>query len=60
MRVLLIAYDHDAYTTWFPHGLAYIAAVLRKAGHEVSVYSQDQYHWPESHLKKFLIEKEPE
>ena len=60
MKILLIAYDHDAYTTWFPHGLAYIAAVLRKAGHEVSVYSQDQYHWPESHLKKFLIEKEPE
>jgi hypothetical protein len=60
MRILLIVYDHDAYTSWFPHGLAYIAAVLRAAGHEISVYSQDQYRWPESHLRRHLIENEPD
>ena len=60
MRILLVVYDQDAYTHWFPHGLAYIAAALRQAGHEVCVYSQDQFHWPESHLKKYLIDNEPD
>ena len=41
MRVLMVVYDNDAYMHWFPQGLAYIAAVLRKEGHDVEVYSQD-------------------
>ena len=51
MRILLIAYDNDSYISSFPHGLAYVAAVWRNAGHDVQVYSQDVYHWPESHLQ---------
>lgn len=54
MRVLLVVYDNDAYIHWFPIGLAYIAAVLRNDGHEVVIYNQDLYHYPESHLKEYL------
>ncbi|MFA4884204.1 MAG: radical SAM protein [Candidatus Margulisiibacteriota bacterium] len=54
MRVLLVVYDNDSYIHWFPQGLGYIAAVLLKAGHEVEIYSQDQHHYPESHLQAHL------
>lgn len=54
MKVLLIVYDNDSYIHWFPQGLAYIASVLRNAGHEITVYSQDQYHYQENHLVQYL------
>ncbi len=54
MRILLIVYDNDSYIHWFPQGLAYIAAVLKKAGHEVEVYSQDKFHYSEDHLTLYL------
>ncbi|MDP3880109.1 MAG: radical SAM protein [Dehalococcoidales bacterium] len=54
MRVLLIAYDNDSYIHAFPLGLAYVASALRNQGHEVQVYNQDVYHYPESHLTEFL------
>jgi len=54
MRILLVVYDNDSFISSFPHGLSYIAAVLRNAGHEVEIYSQDVYHWPEDHLQNLL------
>ena len=57
MRILLVAYDADNYIHFFPQGLAAIAAVLRNAGHEVEIYSQDLHHYPESHLTKYLNKK---
>lgn len=54
MKILMVAYDNDSYITWFPQGLAYLASAARNAGHEVSVYQQDVYHWPDSHLTDFL------
>lgn len=54
MRILLVVYDNDSYISWFPQGIAYIAAVLRKNGHDVEIYNQDVYHWPESHLTALL------
>ena len=50
----MIIYDNDSYIHWFPLGTAYIAAALKKAGHDVTIYSQDQYHYPESHLTDYL------
>lgn len=58
MRILLIVYDNESYIHWFPQGLAYIAAVLKKKGHEVEIYNQDVHHYPESHLKQYL-DQEP-
>ncbi len=54
MNVLLVVYDNDSYIHTFPQGLAYIAAVLRKAGHEVTIYNQDMHHWPDAHLTAYL------
>ena len=54
MRILLVVYDDDSYIHWFPQGLAYIAAVLLREGHEVEIYNQDMYHYPESHLLQYL------
>lgn len=54
MKVLLVVYDNDSYIHWFPQGLAYIASALRNAGHEITVYNQDQFHYPETHLKEYL------
>ena len=54
MRILLVAYDNESYISWFPQGLAYIAAVYKKAGHEVVIYQQDVYHYPDEHLTEFL------
>lgn len=54
MRILLVVYDNDSYISWFPQGIAYIAAVLKKHGHDVVIYNQDIYHYPETHLTELL------
>lgn len=54
MKILMVVYDNDSYISWFPQGLAYLASAARNAGHEVTVYQQDIYHWPDSHLTDFL------
>jgi radical SAM superfamily enzyme YgiQ (UPF0313 family) len=54
MRVLLLVYDNESHIHVFPQGTAYIAAALRKAGHEVEIWSQDIHHYPESHLTELL------
>lgn len=56
MKVLLVVYDNDSYIHWFPQGLAYVAAVLKKAGHQVYIYNQDKNHHPEEHLTSYLDE----
>jgi len=54
MKVLLVVYDNDSYISVFPLGIAYIASACRKAGHEVKIYNQDIYHYPDSHLTNML------
>ncbi len=54
MKILLVVYDNDSCVSVFPLGTAYIAAACRNAGHDVEIYNQDVYHWPESHLVEFL------
>lgn len=54
MKVLLVVYDNGSYIHWFPQGLAYIAAILRKNGIDVSIYNQDMNHFPDGHLTDYL------
>ena len=54
MKILLISYDNDSFIHFFPLGLAYVASALRNDGNEVEIYSQDLYHYPESHLKEYI------
>ena len=54
MRILLIAYDNGSYIHYFPQGLAYIAAVLLQHGHDVEIYNQDKFHYPDEHLTQYL------
>lgn len=49
-----MVYDNDSYIHWFPQGLASIAAVLVKNGHEVKIYNQDMNHYPDEHLTNYL------
>jgi len=56
MNILLIVYDNDSYVHYFPQGTAYLAAVLKRAGHKVTIYHQDLHHYPEAHLTQFLNE----
>ncbi|MDD6056908.1 MAG: radical SAM protein [Clostridiales bacterium] len=58
MKILMVVYDNDSYISWFPQGLAYLASAARNVGHEVSVYQQDIYHWPDAHLTGYLDEHE--
>jgi len=58
MRVLLVVYDNDGYIHQFPIGLAYISSVLRNAGHEITIYSQDLHHYPDAHLTWYLDNNE--
>lgn len=54
MRALLVVYDNDSYISWFPQGLAYIAAIWKQMGIDVQIYNQDVYHYPEEHLTEYL------
>ncbi|MHC4630713.1 MAG: B12-binding domain-containing radical SAM protein [Planctomycetota bacterium] len=54
MKILLVAYDNGSSINFFPIGLAYIAAVLRRKGYDVEIYSQDKFHYPDEHLTEFL------
>lgn len=38
--------------------MAYLASTLRNAGHVVSVYQQDIYHYPDEHLTLYLDKNE--
>lgn len=58
MKILMVVYDNDSYISWFPQGLAYLASAARNAGHEVKVYQQDIYHWPDEHLTNYLNHNE--
>jgi len=58
MKVLMVVYDNESFLTWFPQGLAYLASAIRNSHggckHNVEIYQQDIYHWPDGHLTKYL------
>lgn len=57
-KILMVVYDNDAYTTFFLLGLGYLASAARNAGHDITIYQQDIFHWPEEHLIDYLDKNE--
>lgn len=53
-RVLFIIHDVYQDDNWFPMGPGYIAAVLKKADVEVSIYNQDVFHYTNDELAQYL------
>lgn len=53
-KVLFVIHDVYQDDNEFPLGVAYLASVLRNKGVRVHVYCQDVFHYPNSHLAKFL------
>ncbi len=54
MKILLVVYDNASYVHFFPQGVAYIAAILKKEGHDVTIYNQDINHYPDEYLTTYL------
>ena len=54
MKVLFIVYDNGSQINDFPLATSYLSAALRNAGHDVTIYSNDVYHYPSEHLTKYL------
>ena len=55
-KVLFVVYDNGSYDNEFPMGVGALAAVLKKQGHEISIWNQDIHHYPDSSLKDYLDE----
>ena len=54
LKILLVVYDNESYIHWFPQGLGYIASVLSREKHDVRIYNQDKFHFPQAHLTAHL------
>lgn len=54
MKVLLIIHDVYQDDNLFPLGAGYLASVLKREGVDVTVYCQDVFHYPNSHLAELL------
>ena len=53
-RVLFVVYDNGSYDNEFPMGVGALAAVLKKQGHEITLWNQDIHHYPDSSLTAYL------
>ena len=55
-KILFAVYDNGSYDHVFPMGFGALAAVLKRDGHEIVVWSQDMHHWPDDYLRTYLDE----
>jgi len=55
MKILFVIYDNESSRPCVPMGILYIASYIKKHGYEdIHFYSQDIYHYSESHLTEYL------
>ena len=54
LRTLLVIYDNGSYDHVFPMGFGAISAILKRDGHDITLWNQDMNHWPDSELKVYL------
>ena len=58
LKILFVVYDNGSYDNIFPMGFGAIGGVLKKDGHEITVWNQDLHHWPDDQLRTYLDENE--
>ena len=56
LKVLFVVYDNGSYDHIFPMGFGAIGAILKRDGHEITIWNQDMHHWPDDHLRTYLDE----
>ncbi len=56
LKVLFVVYDNGSYDHTFPMGVGALSAVLKRDGHEVTIWNQDMHHWPDDYLRTYLDE----
>ena len=56
LKILFVVYDNGSYDHIFPMGFGAIAAVLKRDGHEITLWNQDMHHWPDDSLRTYLDE----
>ncbi|MDC0059782.1 B12-binding domain-containing radical SAM protein [Pelagibacteraceae bacterium] len=54
LKILFVVYDNGSYDNVFPMGFGALAGILKKDGHEITVWNQDMHHWPDDHLRTYL------
>lgn len=57
MKILLCCLDNSNYISYFPIGVAYLASILRRDCHDITIYNQDVHHYPDEHITRFLDRK---
>ena len=55
-KILFAVYDNGSYDHIFPMGFGALAAVLKRDGHDITVWNQDMHHWPDDYLRTYLDE----
>jgi len=58
LKVLFAVYDNGSYDNIFPMGIGAIGGIVKRDGHEISIWNQDIHHWPDDNLRIYLDENE--
>ncbi len=58
LKVLFVIYDNGSFDNVFPMGFGALGAVLKRDNHQISIWNQDIYHWPDDNLRSYLDENE--
>jgi len=56
LRLLFVVYDNGSFDHVFPMGFGALGAVLKRDGHDITVWNQDMHHWPDDQLRTYLDE----
>ena len=44
LKALMVIYDNGSFDHVFPMGIGALAAILKKEGHEITLWNQDMHH----------------
>ena len=55
-KVLFVVYDNGSYDHTIPMGFGAIGGILKRDGHDFTLWNQDMHHWPDDHLRIYLDE----